>query len=120
VPLWLLLGFNIQGNSNTSPKCHFYVIFFFVLSISLPSSSTESSNYEFIFFIKVINEIALKKCKGAPKYTGVYKKDTKTKEKQKTKNETRKNPRNATLNPQSLASNPTRTHTPSIKIDRAF
>jgi hypothetical protein len=56
---------------------------------------------------------------------GVYKKDTKTKEKQKIKEEEEhpKNPkdsRKVTSNPQLLASNPTGTHTPSIEINRAF
>jgi hypothetical protein len=46
--------------------------------------------------------------------------DTKTKEKQKTKKEARRNLRKAILNPQSLASNPARTHTSSIEIDRTF
>jgi hypothetical protein len=49
----------------------------------------------------------------------VYKKDTNTKEKQKTKEEHPKNPkdrRKSTSNPKLLASNPAGTHTPSIKI----
>jgi hypothetical protein len=71
----------------------------------------------------MIKEIALKKRKGAPKHTWSIQEEHQNKIKAETKEEHPKNPkdrRNATLNPEPLASNLARTHTPSIEIDRSI
>jgi hypothetical protein len=72
----------------------------------------------FFFFLYVINEIALKKCKSAHKHTESIQGHQNKRKNRKQRKNTRKNPkdiRRAILNPQPLASNLTRTHTPSIK-----